>query len=250
MLQHTSHEIKGHLQLIHHAHSDLLLQVSEACFQPASMAAVAETPQRIGGDLRRVALQHTGSAAVHGSPAEWSRDRAYMQTGVWKGQADGHWHAPEHGGSDVCRPLNKYAMDKHSGSQPILCTKHQGTVGKLIPGCFFHWCTVCSVCVCYHVMADAESPKTVFDALYTRWQTPPLQFCLDNGCNLHTYCLNREPQHFKQTQFYIDQSHFRGHSRCSPAYNTGMLGAFRPDMGCKILIAQAEALFDVIIMRT
>ena len=63
--------------------------------------------------------------------------------------------------------------------------------------------------------------RTVFDALYTRWQTPPKMICMDNGCKLHDFCLNREPMHFKNVDFCIDEAHYRGHTHCSPAYSTG-----------------------------
>ena len=73
----------------------------------------------------------------------------------------------------------------------------------------------------FHVMGDAESPRTIFDVLYTRFPEAPPVFCMDNGCNLHEFMLNREPEYFRRTEMYIDEPHFRGHKRCCEAYNTG-----------------------------
>lgn len=33
----------------------------------------------------------------------------------------------------------------------------------------------------------------------------------DNGCNLHNYCLNREPVFFKPTWFVVDRFHWPNH---------------------------------------
>ena len=33
----------------------------------------------------------------------------------------------------------------------------------------------------------------------------------DNACNLHSYCLNREPAFFKTTWFLVDRFHWRNH---------------------------------------
>ena len=34
----------------------------------------------------------------------------------------------------------------------------------------------------------------------------------DNACNLHNYCLNREPQYFKNAWFIVDRFHWRNHT--------------------------------------
>ena len=103
------------------------------------------------------------------------------------------------------------------------CNKGQNVMRKLLPGSMLIWCEKCRLCVCMHIMSNAESPKTVFDTLYTRWQHAPARFCYDNGCNL-----NREPAFFRNTKFLIDQSHYQGHKQCSLCYNTGELQAVTP----------------------
>ena len=91
----------------------------------------------------------------------------------------------------------------------------------MIPGGMFYWCMECSKCVFYNIMADAESPRTVLETLYTKWEQPPKYFCLDNGCNAYNYILNREPEHFKFMEVFVDEMHWAGHKNCSPAYSTG-----------------------------
>lgn len=57
-------------------------------------------------------------------------------------------------------------------------------------------------------MRDAESPRTVFEVLYTRCPNPPVRFTYDNDCNEHHYILNREPEFFANTNFFIDEPHY------------------------------------------
>lgn len=73
----------------------------------------------------------------------------------------------------------------------------------------------------WSLMADAESPQTVFELLYTRFPLQPrLRLMYDNGCNAHHYLLGREPEFFKDTEVYIDSFHSSGHKDCSPVYDT------------------------------
>ena len=60
--------------------------------------------------------------------------------------------------------------------------------------------------------------------LYTRFPQLPKYLCMDNGCNLHHYMMNREPEHFRDLHMYVDELHFKGHTHCCPAYNTGATG--------------------------
>lgn len=42
--------------------------------------------------------------------------------------------------------------------------------------------------------------------------TAPKVIIYDNGCNLHNYCLNREPTHFKESWFLVDRLHWANHT--------------------------------------
>lgn len=100
------------------------------------------------------------------------------------------------------------------------CTKHQEQHKKLIPGCMLYWCIKCRKCRHFNIMADAESPRTVFETLYTRFPEPPPSFCFDNGCNVYNYMLNREPAYFQHMEIFIDKMHFEGHKNCSRCFST------------------------------
>ena len=39
----------------------------------------------------------------------------------------------------------------------------------------------------------------------------PKVIIYDNACSLHQYCLNRDPEFFKNTEFYIDRLHWDNH---------------------------------------
>lgn len=198
------------------------VQRGRAAFRPACVHEAESTQARRAGDLRRVPAEHTSAPDQQRPPSEWGRDEAYLRTGSFKGMGDETWRPSDLGGSDVVRRLGSYVADRHTLNTKRSCSKSQNQTGALVPGCMFYWCTGCRMCVCFHIMADAESPKTVFDTLYTRWPSAPVSFCMDNGCNVHQYILNREPQFFKDMKVHIDEMHFRAHTACSPAYSTGV----------------------------
>lgn len=90
----------------------------------------------------------------------------------------------------------------------------------------------------FGIMRDAESPRTVFDMMYTRLAQLPDYFQLDNGCNFHSFILHRELEHFSAMRVLVDEPHFRGHKNCSDNYNTGVAG---PD----VCLMSALILFDM-----
>ncbi len=83
--------------------------------------------------------------------------------------------------------------------------------------------------------------------MHARRPKAPKLVIYDNSCNLHAYCLNREPEFFKDTLFVVDkvrcsvrndgpvqarrtdsptplahpQLHFKTHKACSRAYDIG-----------------------------
>ncbi|DBA94641.1 TPA: hypothetical protein ACH3X1_002213 [Trebouxia sp. C0004] len=68
-------------------------------------------------------------------------------------------------------------------------------------------------------MKDAESPRTLFEAIYVHWPTPPQVVVYDNSCHAMTYALNREPEWFNAVQWVIDATHFPGHTGCAYAFD-------------------------------
>lgn len=84
------------------------------------------------------------------------------------------------------------------------------------------WCVKCEVAVMWSLMADAESPKTLFELLYA-WLPADVtaRVMYDNACNALQYILNREPELGRRLEFYIDAMHFKGHKGCCESYNSG-----------------------------
>lgn len=149
-----------------------------------------------------------------------------MRTAVWSGFGPREWQPSPLGGNHVYRRVGRYAQDVSSGhgggiSTADKCTKHQRPTGKLVPGLMLFWCMMCRKCVLFSLMPEAESPRTVADLLQTHMPAAPQRFQMDNACNLHTFVLNREPEYYANTQFLIDDCHWRGHVNCSAAYYTG-----------------------------
>ena len=69
-------------------------------------------------------------------------------------------------------------------------------------------------------MADSESPKTVFEFVFTRKEDPLIILGYDNNCNLQQYGLNREPEWFHKILCYVDEFHFEGHKNCSCEFSS------------------------------
>lgn len=158
-------------------------------------------------------------------PDECGRLETFYQQAVWSGLGPQDWQPSALGGSHVYRPLRSYFADQHTfsrspASEPS-CSKAQRTTRLLVPGLMIIWCTCCAKVVLFALMLDSESPRTIFDLLYTHFSTAPRRFQFDNGCNVHRYALHREPTFFKHTQFLIDKLHFAGHTNCSAAYSSG-----------------------------
>jgi hypothetical protein len=81
-------------------------------------------------------------------------------------------------------------------------------------------CLDCGQCLGFNMMPDAESPRTLFEVLFTRWQpSAPSVIVYDNSCHGHVYCLNREPEWCKDSVFAIDKVHYKGHVGCSAGYD-------------------------------
>ena len=63
----------------------------------------------------------------------------------------------------------------------------------------------------FHLIDGAEGPKDVFSSLLKYKPEMPLELFYDNACHLSEYCLNREPDLFKNTRFWHDLFHAIAH---------------------------------------
>lgn len=199
-----------------------MLQVAQTCSRPDTLQSCMSTRQKRGGDQPRIAPSRPQPDLAR-PPQRWSAEETFLRSGVWCGMApDNPWQPSSLGGSHIYRQLSRYTADERDmGGCASSCNKYQPSMKKLIPGYFFVWCACCRRCTMFSIMRDAESPRTPFDLLYTHMERAPQQFQLDNGCNLHSFALAREPSFFAGMRVLIDEPHYRGHSKCSANYNTG-----------------------------
>ena len=87
------------------------------------------------------------------------------------------------------------------------------------------------ICYGFEVMRISESPNIPFTCIFERFKkgndnlitascdtwfillhAAPATIIYDNCCNLHQYCLNREPLFFQESWFIIDRFHWPNHS--------------------------------------
>src|SRR5579862_6454552 len=97
------------------------------------------------------------------------------------------------------RRLRRYqnSRDSQLERQQAICAKRSSRSNTRGPGCFFIYCLKHRTCLGFHLMRNRESPKTIFEVLFTRFREPPKLLVYDNGCNVSEYILNREPTFFK-----------------------------------------------------
>jgi hypothetical protein len=191
-----------------------LSKVARRCLVPASLQQQRQLSRRAAAQQRQrqmsAAAAIAEAVAASGRPPDmWSEDEAMYRTGSFMGFS-GQWQPSLLGGSDVRRPLRRYAADAGTSmGTDSSCTKHKRSTIQLVPGLILFWCGKCWKCRGFAIMRDAESPRTAFEVLFTRCQDAPTRFTYDNNCNEHHYCLNREPTFFGRTRFFIDEPHYQ-----------------------------------------
>ena len=203
-----------------------ILRIARACYDGGGERDPVASDVKPQARDDRVMLDRTTSSEA----ATWSHEESMLRTGVWcgmgvQGGREEGFQKSALGGSHVQRPLRKYLADYQSqGTQPS-CTKHKEAKRKLLPGMVLGWCHQCKRCLFMSVMANAESPRTVFEVVYTLCRDAPRSIIYDNACNLLQYVLNREPEFFKNTRFAVDAMHYREHKHCGPDFDSSLYAA-------------------------
>ncbi len=87
-------------------------------------------------------------------------------------------------------------------------------------------CLKCSACLGFHKMDVHESPRTLFEVLFTRLPKPPRVVVYDNSCNAQVYFLNREPAWARDILFLVDKLHMLGHTACARSHDVGRYPEF------------------------
>ncbi len=97
--------------------------------------------------------------------------------------------------------------EKHNAKDKV-CSKSAPSSRFKMPG-IFHFCCPHGICIGFSILHDHESPIHPFTTLFQRWRrTDAVRIVvMDNACNLHTYCLRREPWFFHSVWFLIDRLH-------------------------------------------
>lgn len=117
---------------------------------------------------------------------------------------------------EVVRGRGLYSSDKDI-TRARECTKMSRGHPSLLPGIFTLFCNH-GVCYGFEVMKYHESPNVPFTILRSRCKEAPSLVVYDNACNLHQYCINRDPDFFKNTAFRVDALHFKNHKACGSSY--------------------------------
>lgn len=101
------------------------------------------------------------------------------------------------------------------------CTKMYPSVSFGGFGYMFLWfCPIHGHAYGFHLIAGGEGRKDPFSSLYKYMDTPPEHIFYDFACQLQEYCLNREPELFKNTRFWHDLFHSITHL-CGPNFKSG-----------------------------
>jgi len=140
-----------------------------------------------------------------------------------------------------------YAMDSQKTDPEEECRKESENNQhcKNSPGIFTIFCRH-SVCLGFSLMENVESPKTPFDILRNHFTSDldRLVVIYDNACNLHEYCMNREPYLFRKTKFHVDRLHFKNHKKCSLGYN---INTYDANLMYKTLNSQANEQMNALL---
>ncbi|XP_066929541.1 uncharacterized protein [Clytia hemisphaerica] len=126
----------------------------------------------------------------------------------------------------ILRKRGVYQQDKQSKKKKKECRKNYSGHPNLTSGIFTLYCQH-GICYGYQVMHKEESPDTPFTIFKTRFPIAPKMVVYDNCCALHAYCLNRDPEFFKDTLFLIDRFHWKNHRACSFGYCLAKYPAFK-----------------------
>lgn len=86
-------------------------------------------------------------------------------------------------------PLKRLIPDVDIRDNDKKCSKNYHQSTNLAPGIIFFFCADHGDCVGFIVLQNSESPKTIMNAVFSRFN--PSLLIYDNCCNLDEYILNR-----------------------------------------------------------
>ncbi len=123
-----------------------------------------------------------------------------------------------------------YAFErKNCHSDDSTARRHSfvsGSHGSRRTGGIFCWYCRHEICYGYYIMPNAEGRNEAFSFLYKYFAVAPKVVVYDFSCALQDYCLNRQPDHLRDTLFLVDKFHWFGHTACSRTYNLTQYPAY------------------------
>ncbi|XP_021379373.1 uncharacterized protein LOC110466906 [Mizuhopecten yessoensis] len=157
-----------------------------------------------------------------------SPQRAYLDTSENTAENTAYFPALQR-----VRPRGNIKADK-AREDYEKCSKDSTRHPYLLPSIFTVFCEH-GICYGFHIMENNESPHVPFTFMEMVWIhyqgsfvliiSAPSTIIYDNACNLHAYCLNRDPVFIKDTIFAVDNLHWRNHKSCSKVYHPKHLPA-------------------------
>ena len=103
-------------------------------------------------------------------------------------------------------------LRKMLGYEEVGCTKKYPGVSYGGFGYLFLWfCPIHEHSYGFHLIAGGEGRKDPFSSIFKYKPDAPQELFYNNACQLHAYCLNREPAFFMNTRFWHDLFHSIGH---------------------------------------
>ena len=103
------------------------------------------------------------------------------------------------------------------------CNKYYPNVSFGGYGYMFLWfCPIHGHSYGFHLIDSGEGRKDPFSSLFKYMEEPPKHIFYDFACQLSEYCLNREPDFFKNTRFWHDLFHSIGH-KCGFNFKSGRI---------------------------
>ncbi|DBB13181.1 TPA: hypothetical protein ACH3X3_15247 [Trebouxia sp. C0006] len=74
------------------------------------------------------------------------------------------------------------------------------------------------ICYAFYMLPNAEGRNEAFSFLLKYFKVAPKVIVYDFACALQEYCLNRQPEHFKEIKFVVDRFHWFNHVSYARSY--------------------------------
>ena len=125
--------------------------------------------------------------------------------------------------------VRKLPVHSITGKEPKTveapCNKTYPLVSRGVYGYLFLWfCPLHGHCYGFHLIKGGEGRKDPFASLWKFLPNPPKEVFYDFACGMSEYCLNREPNYFRETRFFHDIFHSFPHV-CGPNFRSVRLSS-------------------------